>query len=153
MMKEFLIKGSERIPTLVGIKYTHNNLMEMQQCIALNDGQFEIMHGFDEMLLAGLSFGVKGAVGSTYNYMASCYQGVLEKFNEGDLDAARELQMYSVKLVEVLIKYGGGIRAGKEIMNLTGVNCGPARPPIKKFTEQEKVNLKKDLDAIGFFDQ
>ncbi len=150
-MKEFLIKGSERIPSLAGIKFTHNNLMEMQQCLALNEGQFEILHGFDEILLSGLAFGAQGAVGSTYNYMPEIYQGILKEFKEGNIEAARDLQSYSVKVVEVLIKYGGGIRAGKEIMTLKGIDCGPARAPIKKFTREERINLKKDLQAIDFF--
>ena len=43
--------------------------MEMQQCINLNDGEFEVLNGFDEILLAGVACGCKGAVGSTYNYI------------------------------------------------------------------------------------
>jgi N-acetylneuraminate lyase len=149
-MKDFLIAAKPRISNLVGIKFTHNNLMEMQQCIALNHYMFEILHGYDEVLLGGLALGVKGAVGSTYNYMASHYQDVLNQFNNGNIEAARKAQMYSVKVVEVLIKYGGGVRAGKEIMNLTGINCGPCRAPIKKMSNQEKINLKQDLEDIGF---
>lgn len=151
-MKEFLIKGSERIPTLVGLKFTHNNLMEMQQCLTLNNGQFEILHGFDEMLLAGIVLGIKGAVGSTYNYMPRCYQDILKEFEKGDIEVARKLQLYSVKVVEILIKYEGGIRTGKEIMNLIGINCGRTRPPLKSFTDEERKSLKKDLEEIGFFD-
>tara|TARA_B110000259_G_C13817282_1_gene323229 strand:+ start:386 stop:658 length:273 start_codon:yes stop_codon:yes gene_type:complete len=82
--------------------------------------------------------------------MASYYQDVLNQFNNGNIEAARKAQMYSVKVVEVLIKYGGGVRAGKEIMNLTGINCGPCRAPIKKMSNQEKINLKQDLEVIGF---
>lgn len=150
-MKEFLIVAKSRIPNIVGIKFTHNNLMEMQQCMELNEGEFEILHGYDEVLLGGLVLGVKGAVGSTYNYMASCYQDVLNNFNEGNIKAARRSQLYSVKVVEILIKYGGGVRAGKEIMNLTGINCGPCRAPIKRMNKEEKLNLKKDLERIDFF--
>jgi len=149
-MKEFLVKGAKRIPTLAGLKFTHNNLMEMQQCIALDDGHFEILHGFDETLLAGLALGAVGAVGSTYNYISSCYRNIIKNFEKEELSAARELQLYSVRVVEVLIKYGGGLRAGKEIMTLKGVNCGPCRAPIKKFTSDERFNLKRDLEEIGF---
>jgi N-acetylneuraminate lyase len=151
-MKEFLIEADKRIPNLVGIKFTHNNLMEMQQCLALNNEQFEILHGYDEVLLAGLSIGAIGAVGSTYNYMASCYSKIINAFNQGNLEEARKWQQYSVTVVEVLIKYGGGVRAGKEIMSLVGINSGPGRAPIKKFSSEEKINLKNALEAIDFFD-
>jgi N-acetylneuraminate lyase len=151
-MKDFLIEAAKRIPSLVGIKFTHNDLMEMQQCMTLNNEQFEILHGYDEVLLGGLALGAIGAVGSTYNYMASCYQNIIQEFNNGNIKKARKLQLKSVEVVEVLIKYGGGVRAGKEIMNLIGVDCGPCRAPIKKFTMEEKNNLKNDLEAIEFFE-
>jgi N-acetylneuraminate lyase len=150
-MKEFMEEASKRIPSLVGIKFTHNNLMEMQQCMAQNDGEFEILHGYDEVLLGGLALGAKGAVGSTYNYMATCYRNIINEFNKGNLIKARELQLISVAVVEVLVKYGGGVRAGKEIMALIGVDCGPCRAPIKKFTRQEKLNLKRDLTSLNIF--
>ena len=60
----FLELGATRIPTLQGIKFTHNNLMEMNQCIALGGGAFEILHGYDEILLCGLALGAKAAVGN-----------------------------------------------------------------------------------------
>jgi N-acetylneuraminate lyase len=152
-MKDFLIAANKRIPNLVGMKFTHNNLMEMQQCMALYNEQFEILHGYDEVLLAGLSIGAIGAVGSTYNFMASIYSKIINAFNEGNLEEARKWQQYSVAVVEVLIKYGGGVRAGKEIMSLVGVDCGPSRAPIKKFSSEEKINLKNDLEAIEFFEK
>ena len=150
-MKDFLLLAHNRISNLVGIKFTHNNLMEMQQCMALNNGQFEILHGYDEVLLGGLALGAKGAVGSTYNYMAGCYQNIMHEFDNGNITEARKLQLVSVEVVEVLIKYGGGVRAGKAIMGLKGVDCGPARAPIKKFNKQELLNLRTDLEKTEFF--
>ena len=58
-----------------GIKFTNNDLMTLQECLAL-DG-FDIVFGYDELLLAGLTLGVKGAVGSTYNFAAPLYQRAL----------------------------------------------------------------------------
>ena len=37
---QFLVEGKKVIPNLVGTKFTHNNLMEMGECLALNDGKF-----------------------------------------------------------------------------------------------------------------
>ncbi len=142
-MKEFLIEADKRIPNLAGIKFTHNDLMEMQQCMELFDGQFEILHGYDEVLLGGLALGAKGSVGSTYNYMASCYYKIVKDFNQENNIEARKGQLYSVKAVKNLMKYGGGVRAGKEIMSLMGIAYGPCRAPIKKMNEEEKLNLKK----------
>ncbi|TKG96425.1 N-acetylneuraminate lyase [Puteibacter caeruleilacunae] len=150
-MKEFLLKADPVIPNLAGIKFTHFDLMEMQQCQAVCDGKFEIMHGYDEILLCGLSLGAKAAVGSTYNYLASVYQDIRNAYSEGNISLAQSLQAYSVKVVEVLIQFGGGVRAGKEILNLIGIPCGPCRIPIKPFTKEESFRLRLALEEIDFF--
>ena len=87
--------------------------MEMQQCIHADGGAFEVLHGFDEILITGLSVGAKAAVGSTYNYVPGIYKAVMEAMEKGDLETAREMQWKSVEIIDVLIKHGGGVRAGK----------------------------------------
>jgi hypothetical protein len=37
-------------------------------------------------------------------------------------------------------------------MGFDGVDCGPVRPPIKRISAENLVSLRKDLDAMGFFD-
>lgn len=79
----FIKKAAGQIPNLSGIKFTHNNFMDMQQCLELDNGKWDILHGYDELLLAGLAFGAKGAVGSTYNFMAPLYNGIIADFEGG----------------------------------------------------------------------
>jgi len=146
----FLKEGKKVIPNLVGTKYTHNNLMEMGECIALNNGEFEVLHGYDEILISGLAFGATAGVGSTYNYLPEVYHGIFEAMKDGNVQKARELQMKSIKMVKIVIKYGGGVRGGKAIMNLMGIECGPCRLPISPMSQKEYEMLKKDLMEIGF---
>lgn len=148
---KFLVEGKKRIPNLVGTKFTHNNLMEMGACIELNQQEFEVLHGYDEILISGLAMGAVAGVGSTYNYIPYIYNGIFEAMEKNDVEKARTLQMRSIHTVEVIIKYGGGVRGGKAIMNLIGVDCGDCRLPITPFSAQEHETLKKDLEAINFF--
>lgn len=150
---EFLALGGEAMPTLAGVKFTHNNLMEMSQCLMLEGGRYEVLHGYDEILLCGLSLGAVAAVGSTYNYAARVYNRLIEAFRAGDLAEAARLQQYSVKIVEVIIRHGGGVRGGKAIMRLLGVDCGPCRLPLAPFTEEEYACLRAELEAIDFFNR
>lgn len=147
---EFLIEGKKAMPTLVGTKFTHNNLMEMGECLTLNNGEFEVLHGYDEILIAGLAFGAVAGVGSTYNYLPTVYWGILEAMREGNLEKARELQQKSIEIVEIIIKYGGGVRGGKAIMNLIGIECGNCRLPITPFSSEEYQSLRQDLKNINF---
>ena len=148
---EFLAEGKKRIPNLAGVKYTHINLMEMAQCIHMDNGAFEVFNGYDEILLPGLSLGAKAAVGSAFNYFPSVYYGIIEAFDKGDFVKARELQIKSIEVVNIITKHGGSVRGGKAIMNLLGIECGPCRLPLAPFSKEEYIMLKEDLDKVGFF--
>ena len=62
---DFLRRAVDRIPNLAGLKYTDTALHEFQRCVELNDGQFDVVWGCDEMLLGALATGTRGAIGST----------------------------------------------------------------------------------------
>jgi N-acetylneuraminate lyase len=147
-----LVEGRKRMPNLVGAKYTHNNLMEMAECIHFDNGVFEILNGYDELLIAGLAYGATAAVGSTYNYLPEVYTGIIEAMEKNDVQTARKLQMQSIKIVEIIIKHGGGVRGGKAIMNLIGIECGCCRLPVASFGEEEYKQLTTDLQQVGYFD-
>lgn len=130
---KFLVEGKKKIPNLVGTKFTHNNLMEMGVCIELEQHRFEVLHGYDEILISGLAMGAVAGVGSTYNYIPNVYQAIFDSMKMNDLETARHNQIKSIRTVEVIIKYGGGVRGGKAIMKLIGIDCGSCRLPIKPF--------------------
>jgi N-acetylneuraminate lyase len=150
-MVEFIQKAKEQIPNLAGIKFTDNNFMIMQQCLRLDNGRWDILHGYDEQLLAGLAFGAKGAVGSTYNFMAPLYYGVMKDFENGNLNAARKKQAISIQVVDILNNYGGAIPAGKALMKTVGVNCGPCRLPIKNLNGMNYNNFVKEMENLSVF--
>jgi N-acetylneuraminate lyase len=151
-MKEFLVQASTSIPNLQGIKFTHNNLMEMQQCMMFDQGRFDIVHGYDEMLLGGLALGAQAAIGSTYNYMAPVYRRLISYVEHGQLEEARKLQRYAVKVVELLLRFGGSTVCGKAIQSLIGVECGPCRLPLRTLADDEIAVLQKELEHLQFFE-
>ncbi|MCA9156490.1 MAG: dihydrodipicolinate synthase family protein, partial [Planctomycetales bacterium] len=83
-MARFLEQGKSRIPTLRGMKYSNGNLPQLQECLRLGEGEFDVLFGSDEALLAALALGVRGAVGATYNFAAPLYLRVIEAFEAGD---------------------------------------------------------------------
>lgn len=150
-MPEFLQKAGTIIPNLAGIKFTHHNMMEMLQCSQMDNGRWDILHGFDEVLLCGLSMGAKAAVGSTYNYIAPSYSKIIEAFEAGDIDMARRYQYQCVKFIEILIRYGGGVIGGKPVMKLVGLDCGPLRAPARNLSSEQMKQYESELNEIGFF--
>jgi N-acetylneuraminate lyase len=150
-MPDFLNKAKSVIPNLAGIKFTHRNMMEMFQCLKADEGKWDILHGFDEELLCGLSLGAKGAVGSTFNYLAPLYLRLMKAFQEGNMEVARTYQYESVRFIEILIRYGGGVIGGKPIMKFVGLDCGPLRAPAHNYSSNELIKYRKELDEIDFF--
>jgi N-acetylneuraminate lyase len=150
-MVEFLARGKERIPNLVGLKYSNIDLMQMQQCIQLNNGEFEVLYGSDQTLIAGATMGACGAIGTTYNFAAPLYRRMLAALQRGDLETARAEQALSVAMIEIMIR-AGGIAGFKAVMEWFGVDCGPVRAPLSNLAVESKNQLRRELEAIGFFE-
>jgi N-acetylneuraminate lyase len=150
-MPDFLAAAADRIPTLAGLKFTNSDLMAYQRCLHAGGGRFDLPWGFDEMLLAALAVGAKGAVGSTYNYAAPLYRRVMAAFAAGDLATARREQYRSVEMIAVLIRYGFAA-ASKAAMGFVGVDVGPPRLPTTALTSEETGRLRGELERLGFFD-
>ncbi|MGV8094189.1 MAG: dihydrodipicolinate synthase family protein [Mangrovibacterium sp.] len=151
-MIDFLKKGEEIIPNLAGIKYTNSNMMDMLQCIKYKSGKFDILHGADEMFLCGLAIGTKGGIGTTYNYIPNVFHQIIDLFKQGRIGEAAERQYFVSNTIGIISKYGGGIVAGKAIMELCGLPCGPCRSPLPYFSRESLKQMEKELTAIKFFD-
>lgn len=144
-MVDFLREAGEAIPTLRGIKFTHNDLMEYRQCLTFDDGRFDVLFGRDEMLLAGLAYGGRGAVGSTYNYAAPLYLSMMAAFDRGDLDEARRLADQSIAMVRTVVAFGE-LPAAKAILVHLGIDVGPPRPPLPRLDDATRNELHGMLD-------
>lgn len=148
---ELLRQARERLPSLVGVKYSAPTLYEFADCLNTFQYRFTMMFGVDEMLLSALAAGARAAVGSTYNYAAPLYRKLWNAFENGDLETARLCQYRSVQLVNLQAKYGG-VRASKVLMKFVGVDCGPPRLPMQPFTPEDERAFWDELSLIGFFD-
>ena len=150
---EFLAKAADRIPTLVGVKYTYEDFPDYGACVQAAGGRFDILFGRDELLLEGWKAGALGAVGSTYNYAAPIYLRLLAAHKAGDEAKARLLQDTAIKMIAIC--NGAGVThlaASKALMAMLGVDCGPVRLPLIQPGAAQLSALRANLDGIGFFD-
>ncbi|MVM33976.1 dihydrodipicolinate synthetase [Spirosoma sp. HMF4905] len=149
-MIDFLACIDGRLPNFYGIKYTHNDLMDFRQCVLFEKQKYDILWGWDEIYLAAMAMGARGAVGSTFNYAAPLYYDLMAAFNAGDLEKARQLQDKSIAIVRILGKYGG-IATGKAFMRAVGIDCGGFRLPIANMSAVQYPRFLEDLHAIDFY--
>lgn len=146
---DFLARASGRIKNLAGLKFTSNNLVEYQLCRSAEGGAFDVPFGFDEMMLAALALGARGAVGSSFNFAAPIYHRVMQAFAANDLETARAEQLRSVRLINV-VAARGYMASAKAVMTMLGVDVGPARLPNANLTADELAALRRDLERIEF---
>lgn len=147
-----LEKASDMIPNLAGVKFTHTDFMDMHQCIAMENQRFDVLHGHDEILINGLVLGIQGAIGTTFNFIPGVYQAIMKAYADNNTQAALEHQMKSIRIVNIMLKYVNAIVGGKAMMNLTGIDCGSCRTPLRNLTDVELLSLKDELTEAGFFD-
>ena len=149
LMIDLLKAIDGQLPNFAGIKYTHEDFMDFLSCLNFRNGKYDMLWGRDENMLPALSLGAKGAVGSTFNYAAPLYCKLINAFENGDLEKARQLQQQSIDMIKLLGKYGG-IATGKAYMNFIGIDCGAFRLPVKNMTEAENALFKKDVEQLDF---
>ena len=153
-MLPFLKVAEDRIPNLAGIKYTYESLYEFNQCMLYKDGKFDMLHGQDETILSGLVMGgAQGGISGTGSYIGNILVAVIEEYNKGNIIKAREMQNYAQEVINVIAKYRGNIVCGKRIMKFLGLDLGINRTPFQNITDEEEDIIKKELEAIDFFNR
>lgn len=151
-MVKLLEEVDGRVPNFAGIKFTYESIYEYNQCRLYKNGKYDMLHGQDETILPALAMGgAQGGIGGTTNYNGRELNAIIDCWNAGDLDGAREHQNYSQEVINIICRYRGNIVGGKRIMKLMGLDLGPNRVPFQNLTDAEEDAMKAELDAIDFF--
>ncbi|NJL70305.1 MAG: hypothetical protein HC888_01245 [Candidatus Competibacteraceae bacterium] len=135
----------ERTPNLAGAKFTHENLMDFSACMDRNP-RLRMLFGRDEILFSALALGARGAVGSTYNFLAPLFRELIAAHERGDLDVAPAKQGLARRKIEVLIRHGG-LSAMKHVLKWQGIDCGPWRASLHNLDLHEERALREEWDA------
>ncbi len=147
---KLLEESAERLPSLVGVKYSAPTVYELQACAGVAGGRYNLLFGSDEMLLSGLVAGAHGAVGSTYNFAMPLYRRIIAAFAVDNIAEAQRCQALSAQMVRHVVRFGNpGL---KTMMKLIGIDCGPARLPQTSLLPGQEAMLRQTMEQIGFFD-
>lgn len=146
-----LERAATELPSLRGVKYTHNDMMEYRLCRAVADGRFDILFGRDEILLSALVLGARGMVGSTYSYAMPIFHRLVSAFDSGNLEEADAIQRRVMDLVQILIANGGGVVCGKALMRGVGLDLGPCRLPNPRICDEDANAAVDAARTLGVF--
>jgi N-acetylneuraminate lyase len=119
---EILAAAKDEIPTLDAVKFTDEDLMELD-AIQMSRPDVRVYFGRDELLPAALALGAGSAIGSLYNGLAPLGHAAVEAFDRGDVRRAFDLH----KPFRNIARMSTGPGFVKELMNKLGPDVGPAR--------------------------
>jgi N-acetylneuraminate lyase len=149
-MIDFLKLADECIPNFAGVKFSSSALHEYMSCLNFKETKFDILWGYDEMLLGALSIGAKGAVGSTFCFAAPLYLKVINLYKDQNLAEATALQYKLVEMVRRVLKYPL-VPSQRAVMKMLGFDFGSCRLPLNDLNAHDFQALKQSLEEIGFF--
>ncbi|CAH1795422.1 unnamed protein product [Owenia fusiformis] len=151
-VSRFFDLAKDEIKTLRGVKHSSPQLPSLFTGMREHRG-YQFMMGTDDQYLAALSLGSEAIVTSAF--MAPYFNKIIEAFNSGDLEAARNAQEACQKVVNVRSKYGTGPQSfavGKSMMPMLDLDLGPVRLPLVSLTSDLAEKLQSELKAVNFFD-
>ena len=130
----------------IGIKHTTSDLFALQQFKTMECDPL-VYNGFDEMLVAGLSMGADGGIGSTYNFMPEKYVEMYRVFNEGNIKQAQKIQYEANEIITELIKYGV-FAMEKALLEEMGIEMNGCRKPFTELSAEGKKACKKIIKNL-----
>ena len=135
------------IDNVIGIKLTVPDYYLFEKIKLVNGGNINILNGPDEAMLAGLSMGADGAIGSTYNIVPVLACGIYDNFQNGDIKKALEYQHKLNRFIDVML--GGNLARWKTPLMLLGIDIGYTVAPAKMPSEDDIKEVIKKLEAAG----
>ncbi|MEM1285005.1 MAG: N-acetylneuraminate lyase [Pseudomonadota bacterium] len=134
------------IPQVVGVKNTCSDLYAFEQLRNLRPDA-ALLHGFDETLVAGLTMGADGGIGSSYNLQASRILALAAALERGDTKQAQQHQMEANRLIDALVSTSV-IPGLKYMLGRAGLAMGPCRSPFHPLSDDQRRTLDTAMDLL-----
>uniref|UniRef100_UPI0037E9A9BB N-acetylneuraminate lyase n=1 Tax=Semicossyphus pulcher TaxID=241346 RepID=UPI0037E9A9BB len=148
-VRDMLEDIEKHIPSFRGVKFSGPDLMDFGLCVSYSQPQWSLLYGIDEQLLAGLTMGAQGAVGSTYNYLGCHINKLISAFEKGDLVKARTIQFKLQELLKYAKTFGFDVGVNKQLMvELSGLHLGPPRLPVMQCPQASAVSIAKKYHQL-----
>jgi len=136
---------------IVGLKDSSGNVVKLGRIRGEAGRDFRILAGSADFLLPALSVGAVGGVLALANVAPAECTDIHRRFAEGDLEAAREIQIRMIPPNAAVTRRWGvpGLKAAMEMLGLRG---GPVRPPLLPLADAQRDELRSILIEARILD-
>jgi 4-hydroxy-tetrahydrodipicolinate synthase len=144
---ETVARLREDIPSLVGIKVSNQDCVNLQTLIELNKAEnFTILTGSEFLIVVAMQMGCSGFVGGLHNICPQIAVALYREFLAGHLGEARKLQHDLTQLWQIF-RYGNVWGAFDEALRYLGIAQGAACAPyVTRLSVEEKKITHGILD-------
>ena len=131
-------------PRIIGIKEASGDMSYVMNIAHLASENFAIVSGNDDITLPVMAAGGTGVISVLANICPEVTYRMTHAFLDGDIAAARELQIKYLELIHALFMEVNPIPV-KEAMNLMGMDVGPMRLPLCEMDPEHREKLRDTL--------
>lgn len=136
------------VDNIVGVKEASGNISQVARIMQLTNGEIDLYSGNDDQIIPIMSLGGSGVISVLSNIAPEYTHDICAKYMEGDVKTACEMQLKAIPLIDQLFCEVNPIPV-KAAMNLMGLNVGPMRMPLTEMEAAHKVNLEREMKAMG----
>jgi 4-hydroxy-tetrahydrodipicolinate synthase len=139
-------KELARIPNVQYVKQATTDLDQARRIV--EDTGLTLLAGNDDLLMPFLELGGRGGVFVYTNLVAQRVKELVTRFEDGDIDGAREIEAELKPIIEALAVTTNPIPV-KAALNMLGHDVGGLRLPLVEATEEEKAVVRGALERAG----
>ncbi len=142
------VKMAKEIENVVAIKEASGNISQVAELAHLANGCIDIYSGNDDQILPLLSLGGIGVISVTANIIPDDTHDLCQKFFDGDVKGALELQLKAIDLCKALFCEVNPIPV-KKATELLGMTNGVVRLPLTEMEPEHAAVLEKAMREYG----
>ncbi len=147
-LKPELTAKLAKISNIVGIKEASGSLDQITRIIELTKGEdFTVLSGDDGLTLPILSIGGTGVISVVANVAPKLVVSMVEAFQNGDREKARELHLALAPLIRAMFLETNPIPV-KKAVELIGLPAGNLRLPLASISPDNEKKLKIALNDL-----
>ncbi|OGO20891.1 MAG: hypothetical protein A2Z14_04135 [Chloroflexi bacterium RBG_16_48_8] len=131
-------------PDIIGMKDSGGDVTRIGYLVKNTPDDFSIFAGSAGFYLGALAVGAVGLIGALTNIAAPDLAQMVEHFQNGQLEKAREIQLRLIA-PNYAVTSRFGVAGLKSAMEMIGFYGGPVRSPLLPLSIEEKSELRKIL--------
>ena len=154
----------ERIPSLIGAKFTSSDMADAGECVKLFNAKYDIVVGAetvgftlnllphpDQMLTSAWAMGLRSAIGIAFSILGRPCGRIIDQCLKEHYSAAA-VDQHAVQQFWSLTHTPGDlnemIAAFKFVMTRFGMDFGAPRLPILPLTDKQKETVTKNMNTL-----